>query len=79
LNGTQLSSFLGDAKRTERWCTSAEVIDPIAISTSRKGNPCDNAAGESFLKTLKYEQRAPCSIATLVSRGNSNRPRPRWV
>jgi putative transposase len=28
----------------------------IAISTSRKGNPWDNAACESFMKTLKYEE-----------------------
>jgi len=27
----------------------------IAISMSRKGNPWDNAACESFMKTLKYE------------------------
>src|SRR5690349_1808962 len=28
----------------------------IQISMSRKGNPWDNAACESFIKTLKYEQ-----------------------
>ena len=28
----------------------------IEISMSRKGNPWDNAACESFLKTLKYEE-----------------------
>jgi transposase InsO family protein len=28
----------------------------IEISMSRKGNPWDNAAGESFMKTLKYER-----------------------
>ncbi|MGA3327178.1 MAG: IS3 family transposase [Terriglobia bacterium] len=28
----------------------------IHISMSRKGNPWDNAAGESFMKTLKYEE-----------------------
>jgi len=28
----------------------------IAISMSRKGNPYDNAACESFMKTLKYEE-----------------------
>jgi putative transposase len=28
----------------------------IQISMSRKGNPWDNAACESFLKTLKYEE-----------------------
>jgi putative transposase len=28
----------------------------IAISMSRKGNPYDNAACESFIKTLKYEE-----------------------
>ena len=28
----------------------------ITISMSRKGNPYDNAACESFMKTLKYEE-----------------------
>jgi len=28
----------------------------IKISMSRKGNPYDNAACESFMKTLKYEE-----------------------
>lgn len=28
----------------------------IAISMSRKGNPYDNAACESFMKTLKYDE-----------------------
>jgi putative transposase len=28
----------------------------IAISMSRKANPWDNAACESFMKTLKYEE-----------------------
>ena len=28
----------------------------IRISMSRKGNPYDNAACESFMKTLKYEE-----------------------
>ena len=28
----------------------------IIISMSRKGNPYDNAACESFMKTLKYEE-----------------------
>ena len=28
----------------------------IQISMSRKGNPYDNAACESFMKTLKYEE-----------------------
>ncbi len=28
----------------------------ICISMSRKGNPWDNAACESFMKTLKYEE-----------------------
>jgi putative transposase len=40
---------------------SAEYTDllqknGIAISMSRKGNPWDNAACESFMKTLKYEE-----------------------
>ena len=29
---------------------------PSTISMSRKGNPYDNAACESFMKTLKYEE-----------------------
>ncbi len=28
----------------------------VAISMSRRGNPYDNAACESFMKTLKYEE-----------------------
>ena len=28
----------------------------IQISMSRKGNPCDNAKAESFMKTLKHEE-----------------------
>lgn len=28
----------------------------VQISMSRKGNPYDNAACESFMKTLKYEE-----------------------
>ena len=28
----------------------------IRISMSRKGNPCDNAKAESFMKTLKHEE-----------------------
>jgi transposase InsO family protein len=35
----------------------------VEISMSRKGNPYDNAACESFMKTLKYEEvyRNECS------------------
>ena len=42
--------------------TSVELIQQelkangIEISMSRKGNPWDNAACESFMKTLKYEE-----------------------
>ena len=28
----------------------------MRISMARKGNPYDNAAAESFMKTLKYEE-----------------------
>jgi len=28
----------------------------MGISMARKGNPYDNAAAESFMKTLKYEE-----------------------
>ncbi|MBA3915362.1 MAG: transposase family protein, partial [Acidobacteriales bacterium] len=32
----------------------------VRISMSRKGNPYDNAACESFMKTLKYEEVVCC-------------------
>jgi transposase InsO family protein len=32
----------------------------VEISMSRKGNPWDNAACESFMKTLKYEEVVCC-------------------
>ena len=35
---------------------SAEGATRSTISMSRKGNPWDNAACESFMKTLKYEE-----------------------
>jgi putative transposase len=42
-------------------CASGDYTDLLAahgigISMSRKGNPWDNAACESFMKTLKYEE-----------------------
>ena len=33
-----------------------QAISGISISMSRNGNPYDNAACESFMKTLKYEE-----------------------
>jgi transposase InsO family protein len=36
--------------------TNLSTENGIAISMSRKGNPWDNAACESFMKTLKYEE-----------------------
>jgi putative transposase len=36
--------------------TELLAANQIAISVSRKGNPWDNAACESFMKTLKYEE-----------------------
>src|SRR5208282_3151328 len=39
----------------------------IEISMSRKGNPWDNAASESFMKTLKYEECLPRLIQVRVS------------
>jgi putative transposase len=36
--------------------TDLLATNGIAISMSRKGNPWDNAACESFMKTLKYEE-----------------------
>src|SRR3982751_3563887 len=36
--------------------TDLLAANEIGISMSRKGNPWDNAACESFMKTLKYEE-----------------------
>jgi transposase InsO family protein len=36
--------------------TEVLKLHQIDISMSRKGNPYDNGACESFLKTLKYEE-----------------------
>ena len=36
--------------------TALLKANQIDISMSRKGNPYDNAACESFMKTLKYEE-----------------------
>jgi putative transposase len=41
----------------------------ITISMSRKGNPYDNAACESFMKTLKYEEVVCCE--RLAGRGQA--------
>ena len=38
----------------------------IQISMSRKGNPYDNAACESFMKTLKYEEVYRCEYRDLA-------------
>ena len=38
----------------------------MRISMARKGNPYDNAAAESFMKTLKYEES---SVGLLERRG----------
>jgi putative transposase len=37
----------------------------IGVSMSRKGNPWDNAACESFMKTLKYEEVFRCEYRNL--------------
>ncbi len=37
-------------------CTDLLKTHQIAISMSRRANPWDNAACESFMKTLKYEE-----------------------
>ena len=37
-------------------CADLLQANGIQISMSRKGNPWDNAACESFMKTLKYEE-----------------------
>ena len=47
--------------RVDKGTTLADSLDlekrrGITISMSRKGNPYDNAACESFMKTLKYEE-----------------------
>jgi transposase InsO family protein len=36
--------------------TDLPKVNGLDISMSRKGNPWDNAACESFMKTLKYEE-----------------------
>jgi putative transposase len=41
----------------------------IAISMSRKGNPWDNAACESFMKTLKCEEVDRCEYLDLADAG----------
>lgn len=56
--------LLGSAGAAQRECgvyaskdyTELLSLHGIAISMSRKGNPWDNAACESFMKTLKYEE-----------------------
>src|SRR5947209_7041704 len=49
-------------------CASGDYTDLLAahgigISMSRKGNPWDNAACESFMKTLKYEEFSAATTA----------------
>ena len=44
------------AVRFARLHGDAEATSAPRISMSRKGNPYDNAACESFMKTLKYEE-----------------------
>ena len=46
----------GSQIREQRLHRSAEGVHGVDISMSRKGNPWDNAACESFMKTLKYEE-----------------------
>jgi transposase InsO family protein len=45
----------------------------IGISMSRKGNPWDNAACESFMKTLKYEEVLRAEYRDLVDARSSIR------
>ena len=46
----------------------------ITISMSRKGNPCDNAVAESFMKTLKVEEVSLNEYENLLdARNNINR------
>ena len=44
------------SRRTSQDYTQLLQERGIQISVSRKGNPWDDAACESFLKTLKYEE-----------------------
>jgi transposase InsO family protein len=46
----------------------------ITISMSRKGNPYDNAACESFMKTLKYEEVHRQEYRDLVQARSSIQP-----
>ena len=39
-----------------RDCIELLKANQIRVSMSRRGNPWDNAACESFMKTLKYEE-----------------------
>jgi putative transposase len=45
-----------DSQYASRDYTELLQVNQIRISMSRKGNPWDNAACESFMKTLKYEE-----------------------
>ena len=50
-------TLANDALRKDMQAVCAELkAHEIDISMSRKGNPWDNAACESFMKTLKYEE-----------------------
>jgi len=53
----------GCIHHSDRWVQHASYayVDELRgaamqISMARKGNPYDNAAAESFMKTLKYEE-----------------------
>jgi transposase InsO family protein len=49
----------------------------ITISMSRKGNPWDNAACESFMKTLKHEEVYRNEYRDLADREDPHRPEHR--
>jgi transposase InsO family protein len=69
-NRTVASGLVHHSDRGSQYASS-EYTDllqayGIAISMSRKGNPWDNAACESFMKTLKYEEVYPNEYRNLA-------------
>jgi hypothetical protein len=54
--GPQRQVFVVGVEDASKDYTDLLKTNQIDISMSRKGNPWDNAACESFMKTLKYEE-----------------------
>ena len=59
-NRTPLPGFVHHSDRGSQYASGDYIglleTNQIRISMSRRGNPWDNAACESFMKTLKYEE-----------------------